>query len=523
MKKTKKKIIIIVLVVVLVCVAAVGGILVYRSHQKNSLEAEVQSVSMLNWGYWGDSMESSGMIRNEDSQDIYISMQQTVKEIFVQEGQQVSAGDPLIQYDMTQVELQVEMQRLQVQTIENSIVVAQRELEKLKNTTPIPDTPPAPPEPDPAPVEPVVPEKTGDAYNYISQTATAYDGDGSAESPLRFLCTQDAYVYGSFLNYLMANGLTASFEVREGDTVSGAIVTAWTVNGMLLEARDPETKWYIVDGSQVPDDITDPGDMQPDDVTDIPEIGYTAEELTRAISRKEEEIKGLDLQKRMAQLSLQQLENQSEDGMVYAKIDGIVTKLGDLENLPNDGSAFLSVAGSEGMYVQGSISELALDKVSVGQTVTVTSWSSGMVSEATITQINDYPEESGYGYYGSGNPNASYYSYMAYIEDPSGFTNGEGVSLTVQTEVDESDMETIFIEKAYVRQEGGRSYCMKEDETGHLVKQYVVTGRTLYGSAIEIKSGLTMEDYIAFPYGKTAKEGVKTSRGDGEDDAVVAY
>lgn len=512
----KKKIIIIVLVVVLVCAAIAGGILFFRAHQKNSLEADVESVSMLNWGYWGDSMESYGTIRNDDSQDIYISMQQTVKEIFVEEGQQVSAGDPLIQYDMTQVELQVEMQRLQVQTIENSIVVAQRELEKLKNTTPVPNTPPA--DPTPAPVEPSVPEKTGEAYNYVSQTAVAYDGDGSSESPLRFLCTQDAYVYGSFLNYLMANGLTASFEVRVGDTVSGAIVTAWTVNGMLLEEREPESKWYIVDGSQVADDDIYPDEIQPDDIMDI---GYTAEELTKAISRKEEEIKALDLQKRMAQLSLQQLENQSADGMVYAKIDGIVTKLGDLDNLPNDGSAFLSVAGSEGMYVQGSISELALDKVSVGQTVTVMSWSSGMSSEATITQINDYPEEGGYGYSGNGNPNASYYSYMAYIEDSSAFTNGEGVSLTIQTAVDESDMETIFIEKAYVRQEGGRSYCLKEDETGHLVKQYVTTGRTLYGSAIEIKSGLTMEDYIAFPYGKAAKEGVRTSRSD--DTMVEVY
>ncbi|MDE7061779.1 MAG: biotin/lipoyl-binding protein [Lachnospiraceae bacterium] len=514
----KKKIIIIVLVVVLVCAAIAGGILFFRAHQKNSLVADVESVSMLNWGYWGDSLESYGTIRNDDSQDIYISMQQTVKEIFVEEGQQVSAGDPLIQYDMTQVELQVEMQRLQVQTIENSIVVAQRELEKLKNTTPVPNTPPAPADPMPAPVEPSVPEKTGDAYNYVSQTAVAYDGDGSSESPLRFLCTQDAYVYGSFLNYLMANGLTASFEVRDGDTVSGAIVTAWTVNGMLLEEREPESKWYIVDGSQVVDDDIYLDDIQPDDIMDI---GYTAEELTKAISRKEEEIKELDLQKRMAQLSLQQLENQSADGMVYAKIDGIVTKLGDLNNLPNDGSAFLSVAGSEGMYVQGSISELALDKVSVGQTVTVMSWSSGMFSEATITQINDYPEEDGYGYSGNGNPNASYYSYMAYIEDSSAFTNGEGVSLTIQTAVDESDMETIFIEKAYVRQEGGRSYCLKEDETGHLVKQYVTTGRTLYGSAIEIKSGLTMEDYIAFPYGKAAKEGVRTSRSD--DTMVEVY
>ena len=45
------------------------------------------------------------------------------------------------------------------------------------------------------------------------------------------------------------------------------------------------------------------------------------------------------------------------------------------------------------------------------------------------------------------------------------------------------------------------------DENNRLKKQYVVTGRTVYGSAVEIKSGLTEDDRIAFPYGKNAVEG----------------
>ena len=44
-----------------------------------------------------------------------------------------------------------------------------------------------------------------------------------------------------------------------------------------------------------------------------------------------------------------------------------------------------------------------------------------------------------------------------------------------------------------------------------LKKQYVVTGRTVYGSAVEIKSGLTEEDMIAFPYGKDVVEGALTT------------
>ena len=50
---------------------------------------------------------------------------------------------------------------------------------------------------------------------------------------------------------------------------------------------------------------------------------------------------------------------------------------------------------------------------------------------------------------------------------------------------------------------------LKQDSNNCLVKQYVKTGKTLYGSSVEIVSGLTKEDKIAFPYGKSAKEGVK--------------
>ena len=35
------------------------------------------------------------------------------------------------------------------------------------------------------------------------------------------------------------------------------------------------------------------------------------------------------------------------------------------------------------------------------------------------------------------------------------------------------------------------------------------TGKIMYGS-VEIKSGLDMEDEIAFPYGKNVKDGAKT-------------
>ena len=47
------------------------------------------------------------------------------------------------------------------------------------------------------------------------------------------------------------------------------------------------------------------------------------------------------------------------------------------------------------------------------------------------------------------------------------------------------------------------------------MKQYVVTGKTLWGQAVEIVSGLSLDDRIAFPYGKNVKEGVKVKESSG--------
>ena len=42
---------------------------------------------------------------------------------------------------------------------------------------------------------------------------------------------------------------------------------------------------------------------------------------------------------------------------------------------------------------------------------------------------------------------------------------------------------------------------------GKLEKRNVVVGRSLWGSYTEILSGITAEDYLAFPYGKDVRDG----------------
>ena len=56
----------------------------------------------------------------------------------------------------------------------------------------------------------------------------------------------------------------------------------------------------------------------------------------------------------------------------------------------------------------------------------------------------------------------------------------------------------------------GQKYVFVRGEDGKLERRPVKTGKIVYGNLYEIKSGLTAEDYIAFPYSKNELEGTKT-------------
>lgn len=526
-----KKVVAILLTVVILGGAATGGIVGYKAYQKKNAVVEVQQVSNLSYGYWGDENTSSGMVTNDSSQEIYLSDSKTVSEVYVKEGDTVEVGDPLMAYDTAEVGIQIKQKELDISTIDNDIAIAQHNLDVLKNTTPVDKTKPVTPDtntnvvptPDVTPqpdVMPAGPEKseTG-AYHYVTENSVPSnqaDAPDGVATPYQFLCSRDAYVMGSYLNALIANHTTAVFEVRQGDSQTGNIITSWTVNGAYLETSyDADAKYYIAthDKAEEADDGTDTGmdEMIPEEtVVDewVEPEGYTADELAKEIAKQQATLKTLDIKKRKAQLELESLKQTSDDGTVYATVSGVVKTASDPDEYVNDGTAFLVVSGSDGLYVTGSVSELLLDQVGVGTVVTANSWESGMSFEAVITEIADYPQESD-GYYGDGNSNASYYQYTAYIEDTTGLKNGEYLDLSITTGADTSD--ALYIEKAYIREEDGKSYVMAANGEDKLEKRYVTTGKTIYGSAVEITSGLSMDDRIAFPYGKNAVEGASVT------------
>ena len=178
-----------------------------------------------------------------------------------------------------------------------------------------------------------------------------------------------------------------------------------------------------------------------------------------------------------------------------------------------EGETLVSVTGGEGFYVQGMVNELNLANIQVGDTVHIMNYMNGMSYEGTILNISDVPTVTSNF---SENPNESGYAFTVHIDAGAELNLGDYVEISYGAGGTPEEGGKIYIDKMYVREEDGESYMFIAVD-GKLKKQVVKTGKTLYGWCIEIQEGLGMEDYVAFPYGKLAKNGTKVNMPEGEN------
>lgn len=613
MRRNKKKKLIAVISASLAVVLVAGIVLL--AVNAGGAPVKVASVSVMNQGYWGGNSQISeyGNIVADMNQTINYDDSLTIKEIYVKEGDKVKAGDPLISYDTTLVEMEYDMKKMQIEGIGLKIQNLQAEIDQLKrngtsssaygssantrakivpagykrgnflsvknvaavtekslpegqvyseiteNSVPYTGNGTKeepyryyiyPPEgkttvnlskewikksldeksvsvfdtvdsaENPSKIvfswemdfetlsnlvgsgsigTEIPPELQGkEILENISSLSSAYNydtADGTAENPYKFLCAPGVSVDNVFMSDMLANGSVAVFQVVDSKENPQRILYSWTLDGQGGNTQQPTE----------PEEPTEPTEPE-DPGIDIP-AGPTQEEINKQIKEKEDNIKSLNLEKRNCELELKKLEQKVNGGVVNSTIDGTVKTVNDAEKAKLEGSPLIYVLGEDGIYVTGSVAETALDKVQKGTVITVTSWESGEVRQAEITGIGATPVEGGYF---SGNPNMSYYPFTAVISEEANFKNGEGVSISSEGFTSSGEfMDDIYLMQAFVREDQQGFYVFMKDENGLLKKQYVEIGRITDG-AMEIKSGLSMEDEIAFPYGKDVKEGAKT-------------
>ena len=566
------------IIITSICAFTLVGIKFYLN---STNKIDVNSVSTLNTGYWDNPSTSTGFVSNSDTQSVLYDASKTITQVFVQEGQQVNAGDPLLSYDLTTLQSAVDTSQLDVEKAQNAITLAEHELKKLLNTTPIPDVVEEPEIQDhtPAPL-PGVPAKDGNGfypyvlslsqaeknftaykiyyasttseapekgpheeaslwkeeretkesnntceYTYTDGSTNAYDPKdvveyysdkqqipnkeiflaGTKQNPYVFkLSENQGFVYGKlFLDNANLNQYLR-FDVYTND---GEIDSSWLVRCDKFTTKQSMNEgdmYSVISHTKEEQKYVEVEQKPSQDISS----GYTEIELAKAIRDKKQELKTLDLDLRKAKLSLSENKALLNDGIVRAKRSGIVRNIKDLSNPIQDGSAFLEVATGQGTYIKGSISELMLNQIKVGDTISAYCWTSGETFDAKIQSIDTVPSSNS-NYNGSGNPNVSYYGFEAYAKDASKIQVGEYLELTFNLASDTTS--SIWLSKAYVKQEGNKYYVLK-DVHGKLKKQYVTVGKIVWGDTMEIKDGLSDTDYIAFAYSKNAKEGVKTQK-----------
>ena len=570
------------IIITSVCAFALVGIKFYLS---SSNTIEVHSVSSLNTGYWDNPSTSTGLVSNSDTQSVLYDSSKTITQVFVKDGQQVSVGDPLLSYDLTTLQSAVDTSQLEVEKAQNAITLANHELKKLLNTTPVPDVTPEPDIPDPTPAPlPDIPNQDGNGlYPYILSLSQAeknftnykiYYADTESEAPEKGPHEDDSlwkeervkktsdHTCWYWIEYTYTDGSNNVYDTKdvveyysdqqqipsEDISIVGTKQNPYVFN--LSEAQgfvygklfldnanlnqylrfdvytndgDLSSSWLVRCDKFAAKQSMNEGDMysvishtkeeqkyvevEQKPSQDIPP-GYTEIELAKAIRDKKQELKTLDLDLRKAQLSLSENKALLNDGVIRAKRNGVVRNVKKASDSLQDGNTFLEVAGGQGAYIKGNISELMLDQVKVGDTISAYCWTNGETFDAKIQSIDTVPSSSS-NYNGSGNPNVSYYGFEAYAKDASKIQAGEYLELTFNSNTDTTS--SIWLSKAYVKQEGNKYYVLK-DVRGKLKKQYVTVGKIVWGDTMEIKDGLSDTDYIAFAYSKNAKEGVKAQK-----------
>lgn len=545
--KRLKKTLIIVACVAAGCGAVWGGLTIARNAQRGDVNVyAVGDFAMTD--YWGDSSNTSGTVTTDKLQKIFISQSQTVTRVWVKEGDEVRKGDPLVSYDSTLTEATVEKAKVAYDRAVANLEAAKGQLELLKKAENKEQL-----EAELAKLEKQLaelkekydkdPNHYYDADEAVTEKelsqVTIKDDDGSIHNVYYYAWTANSVLSAERLlgttfggGRLRANEKTPEVVTnivlvkRAGDKVGGGVEASWGVR-----VTEKYEKGTGADDYKVSQDVRlvtdlpayeDKGRTYEDseEITKLEKkIAYaqelvaasmSREELNKAVAAKTQEIKETEISNKLAKLDLDKKLRELGDGNVYAEFSGTVKTVRDATEAYNNSEAVVELSGGGGYYVSGTLSEMDLGSVKVGDTVQISSWRTGAFCEGKIVSIDDYPTQNSNNW-GDGNRNASYYPFKIFVEEDANLEPNDYVDIQYQkVSTQQQTGSSLYLQSMFIREDNGKSYVMVRNEDGRLEQRWVQTGRDLWGSYTQIRGGLTIDDYVAFPYGRDVVEGAQT-------------
>lgn len=549
MSKKLKKGIIAAACVVGVCGAVWGGLTIARNAQRGDVNVyAVNECAMTD--YWGDTSNTSGMVTTDKLQKIYISQSQTVKKVWVKEGDSVKKGTALVSYDSTLTQATVERAKIDYDRQTENLEVMKNELELLKKAK-NKETLEAEKTKLEAELQAEISRLDG-AGGYDPEKAVEpglvtpmAEGSGnSKDKPIYYYWLTDEPLSDKVLrNLLHGTEINRATPMDKTPTVSTYLVLVSrdkdkmggmpTSRGLLItETFTPDSTEQPVEGAPISGTVSisfrfcdlpeyiDPERTYDSDkykeltrkiaqIQELLDASMTQLEINKAILEKAQAVKEQEVNLKVAKLKLDKKLAELGDGNVYAEFDGTVKAVRDPDEAYNNSEAVVELSGG-GYYVTGTLSEMDLGSVQVGDSVSISSWMTGAACEGTIVSIDDYPTSNSNNW-GDGNRNVSYYPFKVFVTEDANLQPNDYVDIQYQKDTSaEESGSSLYLQSMFIRTDNGKSYVMARGEDGRLEQRWVQTGRDLWGSYTQIRGGLTIDDYVAFPYGRDVVEGAHT-------------
>jgi HlyD family secretion protein len=525
MNKSLKKTLLIAGIAVAVCAAVWGGLTLARNAQRGDVNVyRVSDFAMTD--YWGDTANTSGSVSTDKLQKLYISETQSVSEIYVKEGQTVKKGDKLMAYDTSLSQATVEQAEISLERAQISANASKRKLElyrfaenkeklQLEYDTQY------------MKLEALIKaqDEAAGRYEPVKEGLLSVEGSNgrTKETPLYYQMLEDSgkqeyYLTDETIRTKILKNRSSAYVVlveKAGNVTNGSVTcygvyvvaddTAAPVKLKMLNDLPPYEDVYSTKSTEEIKEAR----KELDKIQALLEDSFTKEELKSLIATTEKEVYNDQRAVRQAQIELEKKKKELGDGTVYSEIDGVVKAVRDAKEAFNNNEPVVEVSGGGGYYVTGSIGELDLGTVKIGDKVQISSWMTGTSCEGEIVEISDFPTNNG-SYWGSdSNSNVSYYPFKVFVSEDAALQAGDYVDMSYQKTV-ATDGPSLYLQTMFIRTENGKSYVLARGEDGKLEQRWVQTGRDLWGSYTQIRGGLTVDDLVAFPYGRDVKPGAAT-------------
>ncbi|MBR3447710.1 MAG: efflux RND transporter periplasmic adaptor subunit [Oscillospiraceae bacterium] len=349
----------------------------------------------------------AGVIVAQKTVDVKIDTQKTVSEILVKEGDTVKKGDRLLNYDVEQIQIQIDTMKLEIERYQTDIETARNEIEQ---------------------------------YEREKQTAT---GDAALS------CTQNILQRKSQIARTEYDIKTKNVELAKLEkSLENAFVTA-PIDGTVKDLKEPGSS-----DSASPQIYYDGYGM---------DGGSAADVIMKIAAAGDYRVKGTF--------------NEQNSAQIYpgAKV-------------------FLRSRTDDSVMLRGEVSEIDTNPQTDNQNM----YYGGMSDEMT---------------------SSSKYAFYVEPESLEGFMLGQHILIETDNGQEDADKkEGLWLYSSFVLWDGDRNYVWAKNGRDQIEKRYVEIGEINdEGGDCQILSGLTIEDYIAFP-SDYIEEGLKTTTNQSDKD-----